>query len=292
MSLPAFLYDASRLRIILILVAAVCASLAYILQRIRARKSGEAAGPVILLKLDKTSPPIIEKPVASTIPSQEIASPPAAPQETAALSAPAQMTAPPPAALEAAPPPAAPEPLREPAQIQEPAALPSPTYAIQTVPSRPSLLMDLLRVALVVLTFVVAAGLILIFLSESSVDRMSQSLQSRSGAAPKQELIALLYLGDEIKDNDFHVRGVVRNITTQPVEKLDASIRLYGSDQSLLETAIVRMDKESIAPDETAEFHLVYPNYNMQFASYAVEFKLRQDDYVPYKDMRASRTQQ
>jgi len=51
------------------------------------------------------------------------------------------------------------------------------------------------------------------------------------------------------------------------------------------------MDKESFAPDETAEFHLVYLNYDMQFSRYAVDFKLRQGNLVPYKDMRGSRTQ-
>jgi hypothetical protein len=172
-----------------------------------------------------------------------------------------------------------------------PAAAPSPGYTIQTLQTRPSLALDLLRVGLVILALVVAAGFILILLPQRSVDTMSRDLQARSGVAPKQDLVALLYLGDELKDKDFHVRGVVRNITTQPIEKLDASIRLYGSGGILLETAIVRMDKESFAPDETAEFHLVYPNYSMQFSSYAVDFKLRQGDLVPYKDMRGSRTQ-
>jgi hypothetical protein len=46
------------------------------------------------------------------------------------------------------------------------------------------------------------------------------------------------------------------------------------------------MNKEKIAPDEIARFDLSYPDYKMEFASYAVEFVLRRGDPVPYKDMR------
>jgi hypothetical protein len=54
---------------------------------------------------------------------------------------------------------------------------------------------------------------------------------------------------------------------------------------------VVRMNKETIAPDEVAQFELVYPNYKGDFASYSVEFKLRQGPLVRYKDMRGTRTQ-
>jgi len=248
--MAALLLDPSKLRVTLFTIGVVAALLAYVLYRVRLRRTGEASSsPVILLNLDKPSAlPAEEKTVA-----------------------PDMSSAPTPPAV--------------------PPAAPASGYTIQTLQSRPSLAMDLLRVGLVILALVVAAGFILIVLPQRAVDTMSQDLQARSGIAPKQDLVALLYLGDEVKDKAFHVRGVVRNITTQPIEKLDASIRLYGSGGSLLETAIVRMDKETFAPDETAEFHLVYLNYDMQFSRYAVDFKLRQGDLVPYKDMRGSRTQ-
>jgi len=248
--MSALLLDPSKLRVTLFTIGVVAALLAYVLYRVRLRRTGEASsGPVILLNLDK---------------------PPALPAEEKTV---------------------APDVSPAPAPPAVPPAAPASSYTIQTLQSRPSLAMDLLRVGLVILALVVAAGFILIVLPQRAVDTMSQDLQARSGIAPKQDLVALLYLGDEVKDKEFHVRGVVRNITTQPIEKLDASIRLYGSGGSLLETAIVRMDKETFAPDETAEFHLVYLNYDMQFSRYAVDFKLRQGDLVPYKDMRGPRTQ-
>ena len=104
-------------------------------------------------------------------------------------------------------------------------------------------------------------------------------------------MIAFLYLGHEIQNDEFHIRGVVRNITTEPIEKLDAVVRLYSHNRELLETDIVRMDKETIEPDEVAQFELVYPNYQSEFSSYSVEFKLRQGAFVPYKDMRGLQEQ-
>ncbi len=153
--------------------------------------------------------------------------------------------------------------------------------------TRPLLFIDLFRMLLVVLSLVVAAGFALVLLPQSKVDRMTQDLQARHGT--QQEKISFLYLGDETRDNEFHIRGVVRNITTAPIEQLDAAIRLFGHDGNVLETSIVRMDKEKIAPDETAQFELVYPNYKMEFAKYSVEFKLRDGGVVAYKDMRATR---
>jgi hypothetical protein len=157
-----------------------------------------------------------------------------------------------------------------------------------TVQSKPWLLTDLLRVLLVLLSLVVAAGFILIVLPQPAVDKMTQSLEARHGAT-QQEKIAFLYLGDEVKDSEFHIRGVVRNITTSPIEQLDAAIRLYGHDGTLLQTTIVRMDKETIEPDEIAQFELVYPNYKMQFAKYSVDFESREGELISYKDMRTTR---
>jgi hypothetical protein len=253
MSLPAFFYDPHTLRITLLAIGVGAAILAYILHRVRARRSGEAKGPVILLNLEDRGPD---------------RAPGATPEEQ----------------------PLSPAVAEEPVSAAAP-SVPSSGYTLQTLQARPSLALEMVRAALIILALVVAAGFILIVLPQRTVDSMSGELQARSGVTPKQEMIALLYLGDEVREKEFIVRGVVRNITTQPIEKLDASIRLYASDGTLLETAIVRMDKESFAPDETAEFHLLYPNYSMQFSSYAVDFKLRQGDLVAYKDLRGSRPQ-
>ncbi len=157
-----------------------------------------------------------------------------------------------------------------------------------TLQKRPALIFDIFRMLLIILSLVVAAGFILLVLPQPTVDRLAEDLQSRRGTE-RQERIALLYLGDEIKDNAFHIRGVVRNITTAPLEQLDAVVRLYSHDGSLLETTVLRMNKETISPDEIAQFELVYPNYKMEFAKYAVEFKLRDGGMVAYKDMRAAR---
>ncbi len=149
------------------------------------------------------------------------------------------------------------------------------------------MLTDLLRVLLILLSLVVAAGFIMILLPQRTVDGLAEGLQSRRRAS-QPVAVAFLYLGDEISANEFRIRGVVRNITSDPIEKLDAAVRLYSHDGSLIETALVRMNKEIIAPDEIAQFDLVYPDYRSEFASYSVEFKLRQGAFVPYKDMRGS----
>ncbi len=146
-----------------------------------------------------------------------------------------------------------------------------------------------LRSGLAVLAIVVAVGFVLVLLPQGAVDWMAQMVQSREAVAPPQPQIAFLYLGDEIKDGEFHLRGVVRNITTLSIENLDTTIRFYSPTGQLLETRSVRMDSESIPPDATAQFHLVYPGYAGQFGSYSVEFVSRQGEVVPYKDMRGAR---
>ena len=167
------------------------------------------------------------------------------------------------------------------------ANLPPEAPAFVTHQKRPSLSGDLLRLLLIVLSLVVAAGFALILLPQPSVDRMAQDLQARNSKS-QPEMVAFLYLGDEIKNNEFHIRGVVRNITTAPIEGLDAAVRLYGHDGNALETTVLRLNKETIAPDEVAQFELVYPNYKDEFMKYSVEFKLRDGPVVPYKDMRGS----
>jgi hypothetical protein len=142
---------------------------------------------------------------------------------------------------------------------------------------------------LVLLALVVAAGFILILLPQDSLQRLAHSLRLRGSPEPVQEKIAFIYLGDEIQGKDFHIRGVVRNISTAPIEKLDAAVRLYSHDNRLLETRVVRMDSESISPDGIAQFNLTFPDYGGQFSSYSVEFMSRQGEPVPYKDMRGTR---
>ncbi|GEM_PF-3338491 len=166
----------------------------------------------------------------------------------------------------------------------------APTSAELPFAAEPAVGVRILQGALVVLACVVAAGFLLILLPEKTIDTWAEALRLRAASpAVQEEPIALLYLGDEIAGKEFHIRGVVRNVSTRPIEKLDAVIRLYAADGMLVETAVVRMDAETIAPDATATFHLVYPDYQGQFTSYAADFKLRQGDPVRFKDMRGAR---
>jgi hypothetical protein len=160
--------------------------------------------------------------------------------------------------------------------------------AFITIQRKPWLLGDLLRVILILLGMIVAAGMALVFLPQSAMDKMTQKLQARHGESQPDQ-VALLFLGDEAKENEFRIRGVVRNISTDPLEQLDTAVRLYGHDGTILETAIVRMNKETVAPDEITQFELVYPNYKNDILKYSVEFRLRDGALVPYKDMRTTR---
>jgi hypothetical protein len=156
----------------------------------------------------------------------------------------------------------------------------------QAVRPGSSMASEIMRAVFILLALWIAVSLVLILLPDGAIDRMAQTLLLRSGRLPSQERISLLYLGDETKGKEFHIRGVVRNISTQPIEKLDATVRLYAVDGSLMETVVVRMDAEVIAPDATSSFHLTLPEYAGQFGSYAVDFKLRQGEAMSYKDMR------
>ena len=122
-------------------------------------------------------------------------------------------------------------------------AAPPAAPAFKTLQGRLWAAADLLRALLVLLSLVVAAGFVLVLLPQPAVDRMAEDLRSRKGGASRQEMIAFLYVGDETKNNQFQVRGLVRNITTDPIEQLDAAIRFLSHDGSVLETAIVRMSK-------------------------------------------------
>jgi hypothetical protein len=169
-------------------------------------------------------------------------------------------------------------PIREPVM----AAPPFKNYQ-----QRSGILSDLFRAFLVILSLVVAAGLTLILLSQPTIDRMAQDLRSQYGA-PQQEKISLLFLGDTVKDNEFQVQANIRNISKAPIEHLDAAIRFYSHTGRIMETVMVRMDKEILAPDEKGQFRLTYPNSKMEFARYAVEFKMRQGELIAYRDMRTT----
>jgi hypothetical protein len=160
------------------------------------------------------------------------------------------------------------------------------TTWFQQLSDVPSPAVRVLRGSLVLLAVIVAAGFTLLILPQGMLEKMIQTVRATKAADLPSEKIALLYLGDEVKGDEFHIRGVVRNISSDPVEKLDATVRLYAGDNTLLETAVVRMHLEVIPPDAISEFHLSYPKYNGQFTSYSVDFKLRQGDPIPYKDRR------
>jgi hypothetical protein len=188
--------------------------------------------------------------------------------------------------------PTAPEPKEqeESPQPEVPVAEESPMHDIEapqftTFQKQSGLGMDLLRALLIALCLAVAGALVLVFLPQSSIATIAQHLESRHRTS-QPEKIAFLYVGDKIIDNQFHIRGVVRNITASPIEQLDAIVRFYAQDRSLLETTIVRMNRETIGPNEIAQFELIYPNDWPGFAGYSTEFKLRQGATVPYKDLR------
>ena len=165
-----------------------------------------------------------------------------------------------------------------------PRAVEGPRFT--TFQKRSGLAADLARALLLVSSLAVAAALILVLLPQPAMDRMVGSLEARRRTA-NPEKIAFLYLGDAIIDSRFHIRGVIRNITADPIERLDAVVRFYARDRSLLETTVVRMNRETIGPSEIARFELVYPRERLDFAGYSAEFKLRQGAIVPYRDMRS-----
>ena len=147
----------------------------------------------------------------------------------------------------------------------------------------------MIQLLLVLLAVAVGAGLALVALPDGTIYQLTQNLQASKAAGLPPDRLALLYLGDEPKGKDLRIRGIVRNISGDPIEKLDAVVRLYSPENVLLETAVLRMDQEYIAPDAIAEFDLFYPNFSGQFGSYSVDFKFRQGETVGYKDRRGTR---
>ena len=70
----------------------------------------------------------------------------------------------------------------------------TPPYLIES----PSLANRVARGSLIFLAVVVAAGLIVLVLPQSTVDRMINALQATKAADLPPDKIALLYLGDEL----------------------------------------------------------------------------------------------
>jgi hypothetical protein len=150
----------------------------------------------------------------------------------------------------------------------------------------------LLRGILLAAALAVAGGFLLVLLPEPAFEGILRLFAARAAPPQPAEKISFLYLGDAVLGSDLHIRGAIRNITATPVGSLDAAIRLYGHDRTLLETTVVRMDSEAIAPDAVATFHLTYPDYKGQFGSYSVDFKLRSGEPIYYKDVRNVRPRQ
>jgi hypothetical protein len=145
--------------------------------------------------------------------------------------------------------------------------------------------MDMGRALILAAGVIALSGVALVILPHSAVDKLVARLENRRGAA-EQEKIALIYLTDELTGETFRIRGVIRNIAAAPAEKIDAVVRLYSRERALLETVIVRLDKDVIEPNDFARLELTVPGHTDGFAGYAVEFKLREGGIIPYKDMR------
>jgi hypothetical protein len=320
MSFQNILTDPASLRTALFCLAAISVLSALLAKRIKEKRNPEPR--VIRLTLDSPAPQALdreESPHAqATDALRSQGSMEASPPTQAPYGALPPLKEPevsePPKILEASIPPRAEEPLcpqAEPApftadsplQVQTSGEFPpspaepephqgdfSPAIdSILALQRRSPVTLDILRGALIMAAIVVVAALLLVLMPQSTVDRMGVALQPRNAPGPPPEKLAFLYLGDEVKDNQFHIRGVVRNISAQPIEQLQATVRLYAPDRTLLETQVVRMDSETVFPNATASFHLSFSEYRGQFGSYSLDFKLAQGDAVPYKDVREAR---
>jgi len=149
--------------------------------------------------------------------------------------------------------------------------------------------MDIGRALILIAGVIALSGITLVVLPQNTVDKIAARLENRHGA--EYEKIALLYLTDEFTEGAFRIRGIIRNITDAPTERLDAIVRLYSRERTLLETVVVRLDKDILAPNDFARLELTVPEHTEGFAGYAVEFKLREGGVLPYKDMRGTLSQ-
>jgi hypothetical protein len=163
---------------------------------------------------------------------------------------------------------------------------PAQQASIFSTPQKPSgIWLDLLRGVLLILSLLIIAAVTLVLLPQRALDTIVHQFESRH-SSPIQERIALLYLGDEIENGSFRIRGVVKNIAAGPIEKMDAAVRLYDREGSATKTVLIRLDKEVIDPGAIARLDLVIPNYKMDISGYAVEFQLRDGEKISYKDLR------
>jgi len=144
---------------------------------------------------------------------------------------------------------------------------------------------DLYRALILIAGVIALLVSALVVLPQSAVDKLAARLESRRGVS-EYEKIALLYLSDEFLDGSFRIRAVIRNIAAAPTERIDAVVRLYSRERALLETVVARLDKDIIEPNDFARLELTVPRHTEGFAGYAVEFKSREGDIIPYKDMR------
>lgn len=144
---------------------------------------------------------------------------------------------------------------------------------------------DLCRGIILIAGVIALMGVALVALPQSAVDKLAARIESRRGGGV-EEKIALLFLADEFTGGAFRIRGVIRNIAAEPAERIDAVVRLYSRNRALLETVVVRLDKDIIAPNDFARLELTVPGHTEGFAGYAVEFKSRDGGVLPYKDMR------
>lgn len=299
MSFHDILTDPGSARTAFFSAAGIAAAAAFLIRFLKHKRNPEAR--VVRLSLDGAARPVADAPEAPR-PMPDAEPQNAAPVAMAEIAVPATTTAmvPPTPEAEFAAVPDTPsqarlqempavQPQAEqlPGGYAEPVETVSPALrSIMTLQERSPLILDILRGALMMLAFVAAAALLLVAMPQGGVDRVAAALRPRNAPGPPPEKIAFLYLGDEVKQNQFHIRGVVRNITAQPIEQLQAVIRLYAPDRTLLETQVVRMDTETLFPNATASFHLSFPEYRGQFGSYSLDFKLAQGEAVLYKDIR------
>jgi hypothetical protein len=165
----------------------------------------------------------------------------------------------------------------------------SPAKRPFATPSQP-VWRDAGRVAILVAAFVAAAAVVLVALPQGAVEALAGRLEARRRTS-EPEKVALLYLGDAFDEagGTYRIRGVVRNVSPRPLGQMDAIVRLYNRNRVLLEAVIVRLDKDALAPGDFARLNLTIPKETEGFAGYAVEFKLRGGEALPYKDLRGAR---
>ena len=160
-----------------------------------------------------------------------------------------------------------------------------PMNAITSLQKTSGVLADVFRALIIIIGIIALSGIALVLLPQNTVEKIAARIERHRGSV-EHEKIALVYLAEESANGAFHLRGVIRNISAAQTERVDAVVRLYSRNRELLETVVVRLDKDIIEPNDFARFEMTVPEYVDGFAGYAVEFKLREGGVLPYKDMR------